>query len=404
MNINVEGAALGSHDASLGSRLGFTAAMAGAWKSDSSIRTKVSAGVGRIEVLTVSSGRNVRGHLIQDRVMNMATPEISSLNAVDNRTLSVLGSSMGVDEPQRIVSYYSTHHLQGNVPHEIAVFHTSEFSKNCRAVDVQMKLLLENFSRVDGLTISLISPLGVTFPLIKNRCQGCYKQRIQIQFSDGASSTIPNSNCVDGYYRFDHFPVLRELLLGSDGYWTIVAAAGLARDFVTLSIRLDIHVQDYIGLINSKQRSVFDIWSSDSGLAMIRGTLNAQESIPNIIISGQIGQNKAGSILAEYKPALAAVSCLNFPETGSGMITIIGIDLAQAVFVGDKTWEGFDRASLSAVAKTGKTSCESSPWQSQSSILCKTTGRPLSDFLSVALTVARAASTFLLELPELDVN
>jgi hypothetical protein len=87
-------------------------------------------------------------------------------------------------------------------------------------------------------------------------------------------------------------------------------------------------------------------------------------------------------------------------------MTIVGSDLAQAVFVGDKSREGFDRASLSAVIKTGDTSCESSPWRSQSSILCKTTGRPLADdqSIAIAITIANAVATTWLELPELGVS
>jgi hypothetical protein len=208
---------------------------------------------------------------------------------------------------------------------------------------------------------------------------------------------------VDGKFRFDHFPVLRELLLGLNGDWKISAAAGSDNDFVTISVQNEVQVQDYLGLVDTKERAAFEMWSSDSGIAMVRGNFNAKTLVPNIIIGGQMGRNRVGPISAEYKPVMKSVSCIIFPETGSGMITIIGIDIAQAIFVGNKTWQSFDRGSLSAVVKTGETSCESSPWQSQSSILCKATGRPLNDVLSVFLSVARAVSTHLLELPEQDV-
>ena len=200
--------------------------------------------------------------------------------------------------------------------------------------------------------------------------------------------------------------MLRELLLESAGDWKIFAAAGAERDFAAISVQIDIHVQDYLGLLNAKERAVFDMWNSDSGLSMIRGTFNARNLEPNIIISRQIGRNLAEPIFAEYTPSLETVICLHFPETGSSQMTIVGSDLAQAVFVGDKSREGFDRASLSAVIKTGDTSCESSPWRSQSSILCKTTGRPLADdqSIAIAITIANAVATTWLELPELGVS
>jgi hypothetical protein len=241
------------------------------------------------------------------------------------------------------------------------------------------------------------------FQLIKSKCRGCYKKLIQFQLSDSAEKHISDSKCVDGDFRFDYFPVLRELLLVSDGIWKVVASAGSQRDFITMSVQIDIDVRDYLGLVDANQVAVFETWSSDSGLAIIRGTLNAQKIIPNAIIGGQIGQNKAEPISAFYAPTLASVRCSNFPETGSGLITVIGNDLAQAVFVGNRTWEGFERASLSAVVKTGLTSCEASPWQSQSSILCKTSGRPSTDVLSIAISIANTVSTTLFELPELGV-
>ena len=173
---------------------------------------------------------------------------------------------------------------------------------------------------------------------------------------------------------------------------------------MTMSVKIDVFVRDYLGLVDGTQVAVFETWSSDSGISIIRGTLNAQKTVPNVLIGGQIGKNKAEPISAYYEPKLVSVLCLSFPETGSSMITIIGNDLAQAVFVGNSTWEGFERASLSAAAKTGQTSCESSPWQSQSSILCKTTGRPLTDELTVAITIANAVATTLFELPELGME
>jgi hypothetical protein len=397
--IHVLGPIFGNHDASLSCKLGNTAVPTNKWISDSSIATKVLAGVGSVEVLKVSSGGNTRRHQLQDLVV-YTIPNIFSITVTENRLLSVQGMSMGVHEPKAIVSYHSLHHLQGKVPSEITVLKASTFSKNCRVVDFQMNLLMENFSRVDGVAISLISPLGVEFPLMKNKCKGCYKKRIQFLLSDGASEIIPNRNCVDGKFRFDHFPVLRELLLDSHGDWKILAAAGSDNDFVTISVQNDVHVQDYLGLVDTKERAAFEMWSSDSGLAMVRGALNAKTLVPNIIIGGQMGRNSVGPISAEYNPVLASVSCFIFPETGSGMITIIGNDLAQAIFVGNKTWQSFDRGSLSAVVKTGETSCESSPWLSQSSILCKATGRPLTDVVLVVLSVASAVSTHLLELPE----
>jgi hypothetical protein len=401
MNINVLGPTIGNHDASLRCHLGNTAAMTSKWISDSLIATKASAGVGCVCILKVSSGGNARQHQFQGSLaMYTAIPEIDSLTVTDNRVLSVQGMSMGVHEPKQILSYRSMHHLQGKVPYEITVLHASNFSKSCRMVDFQMKLLMENFSRVDGLAISLISPQGVAFSLMKNKCKGCYKKSIEFRLSDGGSNMIPNHNCVDGKFRFDYFPVLRELLLSSQGDWKIVAAAGSENDFVTISVQNDVHVQDYLGLVNANEQAAFEMWSSDSGLAMVRGTFNAKQLLPNILVSGQMGQNKVGPISAEYKPVLTSVSCFIFPETGSVMITIIGNDLAQAIFVGNKTWQSFDRGSLSAVVKTGETSCESSPWQSHSSILCKATGRPLSDVVSVVFSFASAVSTRLLELPE----
>ena len=145
------------------------------------------------------------------------------------------------------------------------------------------------------------------------------------------------------------------------------------------------------------------MWSSDSGLAMIRGTSNVRNSVPNVIISGQLGKNKAPPVSAVYEPEVASVNCFIFPETGSGMITITGNNLAQSVFVGDKSWDKFDRASLSAAIKTGETACESSPWRSQSSILCKATGIPFTDVIKMTITIANAVATTLLELPEIGV-
>jgi hypothetical protein len=402
INMNILGPTLGIQDSSLRIHLGFSAVMASKWKSDSSVETKSSSGVGFVQILIISFEGNARQQHLQDIIINLGTPVISNLIVQDNRTLFLQGSSMGVHEPQQIVTQNSIHHLRGKVPSEIAVLQASTFSKSSRVVDFRVKLVLENYSRVDGMEFFLVSPLGVKFSLINHKCKGCYKKRIEFRLSDYAPSTIPNSDCVDGHFRFDHFPVLRELLLGSEGDWKIVASAGTERDFITLSIQNEIHVQDYLGFVDTKKRAVFEEWSSDSGIAMIRGNFNSRKSIPNVIISDQIGQNQANPISVDYKPALTSVSCFRFPETGSGMITLVGYDLAQAVFVGLKTWERFDRASLSAVIKTGETSCESSTWRSQSSILCKATGRPLGEFISVSLSLASAASSYVLQLPELS--
>jgi len=330
-------------------------------------------------------------------------PDISALTALDNRTLVVQGASMGVLEPKLFASYVSMNILLGTVSTEITVLNISQFSMNGRVVDVEMKLSLENFSRIDGLSLSLVSPTGIVFPLLKKKCKGCYQRQMHFKLSDRAVNAIPNSQCADGNFRFDYFPVLRELLLDSNGDWKVVAVAGTERDFATIFLQVDVYGQDYLALTDAKEKAVFEMWSSDSGLAMIRGTSNIQNLVPNIIISGQLGRNMAPPISGGYEPVLTNVNCFIFPETGSGMITITGTNFAQAVFVGDKSWEGFEKASLSAVIKTGETSCESSPWQSQSSVLCKATGRPEADFIKIVVTIANAVATTLLELPELGV-
>jgi hypothetical protein len=404
VNILLWGASLGVNDyTSLRCHLGFTAAVASTWNSDSSIDTKLSAGTGRIELLTISYGKFLRWQRFHGDIMQYIVPEISSLNAIDNRTLLIQGSFFGIFEPKQTFSWRSIHQLIGAVSTEVAVLDTSKIFKGGRVADFSFELLLENFSRIDGVTMSLVSPSGVMFQLIKNKCRGCYKKRIQFELSDSAESTIPYSKCVDGTFRFDHFPIVRELLLASDGDWKVLASAGSERDFLTMSLKIDIRVRDYLGLVDGTQVAVFETWSSDSGLSIIRGTLNAQKTVPNIIIGGQIGRNKAEPISAFYEPSLVSVRCSHFPETGTSMITVIGNDLAQAVFVGNRTWEGFERASLSAAIKTGQTSCESSPWRSQSSILCKTTGRPLADVLPIAMSIANTVGIMLFELPELGV-
>jgi len=404
VNIRLLGAGLGNHDVSLRSRLELTSITSSTWNSDSSISTKLSAGVGRVYAVAVSLEQNVHQQHVNMSEINFRFPEISSITALDNRTLIVQGASMGVLEPRMIASYFSINRLQGSVSTEIAVLNISKFSQNGRVIDFEMTLSLENFTRIDGLTVSLLSPAGITFPLLKNKCKGCYQRKMHFQFSDRAASPIPNAKCVDGRFRFDHFPVLRELLLGSHGDWKVVAAAGTERDFATIYIRIDVYGQDYLSLIDTTEKAVFEMWSSDSGLTMIRGPSNARNSVPNVIISSQLGRNQAPPISAVYEPEVASVNCFIFPETGSGMITITGKNLAQSVFVGEKSWDKFDRASLSAAIKTGETSCESSPWRSQSSILCKTTGRPiLTDHIQMAVTIERAVATALLDLPELGV-
>jgi hypothetical protein len=404
VNMNILGNGWGAHDESLRCQLGFTSVIASVWKSDSSVKAKLSAGVGRVENLMVSLKTNVQQQQVRQLVTNFGIPEIFSLRAIDDGILFVQGSSMGSLEPKQLVSHKSVHHLKGLLLTELAVLRTLKVSESGRMIDFRMNIVMEQFSRLDGLIITLVSPTDVSFPLIRNKCKGCYKNRIQFQLSDNPSTKIPYSDCNDGDFRFDHFPVLRELLLES-GDWKIFAAAGAERDFATISVQIDIHVQDYLGLLNAKDRSVFEMWNSDSGLSMIRGTFNARKLEPNIIISGQTGRNQAEPIVADYKPSLERVHCFHFPETGSGIMTIVGSDLAQSVFVGEKTWEGFDRASLSAVIKTGDTSCESSPWRSQSSVLCKTTGRPMvgDQSLAIAITIANAVATTWLEMPELGV-
>jgi hypothetical protein len=396
----------GNYDSSLRCHMGITRSMTSQWNSESSLSIKVPAGTGWLKSLTLSVKETVHRQYISESRVKFVNPEIMLLTATDNSSFVVQGSSFGAFEPKLILSYQSVHFLRGSLRTIVVVLPESIFvDKVRRVVGIQMKLSLAKTSRLDGVTVSLVSPIGDTFHLLKNKCKGCYMKQIQFLLSDTATTHIPKDKCVNGHFRFDHYPMLREFILATSGDWKVVALLGAESDFATLTIQIDFLFQDYLGLIDEKVPAIIETWSSDSGLAMTRGIFNAKSSVPNVIISGQLGQNKAAPISALYNPILSGVLCLNFPESGSGIITIIGNYFAHAVYVGEKHEKGFEYASASAAIKIGKTSCEASPWMSQSSMMCKNTGRQLDDDLFITITVAKGVASSVFQRPDQgDVN
>lgn len=216
--------------------------------------------------------------------------------------------------------------------------------------------------RFDDIDLVLLSPANSSLRLTRNKCFGTNPPSIVAAFQLFSLNMLPVSRCsFTGTYAFPDFvdgtPLVNVLATSSAfGVWKLQISKSQPDKFSISDISMKFTVSDTIAVIG--QTAVVDqIWTSDSSM--------------NLKVSHGAGKSHHGKVLVKFQ---SSTGSLYFSYPVPSVISRNGNSLqmprtSTAVVLIGKYFSVYDATSRSS---SGSSVCQSNPWISDSSLICKT--------------------------------